>query len=91
VTDPCDRIVNNYLIDGGRADIAFTGGPDDSGAFQGNVTSTTDPSTLDLGAVALMPLGNRMAEIKQGDLDLMLCGTGAADVAPRDELEQCGA
>jgi len=91
VAEPCDRIVNNnYLQSGGRAQITFSG-PDDSGVLQGEVTTTTDPDTLDLGPVTLTPQPYDMALIQQGDTQLVLCGQDSADQAPPDLLMQCGA
>jgi hypothetical protein len=91
VAEPCDRILNNnYLESGGHAQITFSG-PDDSGVFQGEVTTTTDPSTLDLGGVTLTLQPYDMALIEQGDTQLVLCGQDSAEQAPSDVLRQCGA
>jgi hypothetical protein len=90
VPDPCDRIVNNRIISGGYADISFAG-PDDSGAFQGQVTNTTDPELLEVGPLTLTPQPYDMALLEQGDTQLTLCGEDAANQAPDDVLLQCGA
>jgi hypothetical protein len=87
---PCDQIVNNEIISGGRAVIRFSG-PDDSGAFQGEVFETTDPQTLDLGPVTLTPQPYDMALLEQGDFQLVMCGENAPGQAPREVLNQCGA
>jgi hypothetical protein len=91
VAQPCDQIIGNSLVSGGTAVIRFSGGPDESGAFQGQVLETTDPSTLDLGPMTLTPQPYDMALLEQGDTQLVLCGENAADQAPSDVLMQCGA
>ena len=87
---PCDQIINNEIVSGGRAVIRFSG-PDGSGAFQGEVFETTDPETLDLGPVTLTPQDYDMALLQQGDFQLVMCGDDALDQAPSDILNQCGA
>ena len=87
---PCDQIVNNSIVSGGRAVIRFSG-PDASGAFQGQVLETTDPEGLDLGPVSLLPQPYDMALLQQGDFELTMCGDDALNQAPSDVLEQCGA
>jgi hypothetical protein len=75
----------------GHADITFTGA-DDSGAFQGNVDSSTDPELLDVGAVSLTMQPYDMALLQQGGTQLTLCGEDSADLAPTmDIVEACGA
>ena len=91
VAQPCDQIIRNSLVSGGHAVIRFSGGPDDSGAFQGEVLETTDPDMLDLGPLSLTPQPYDMALLEQGDQQFVLCGDDAADQAPPDVLEQCGA
>jgi hypothetical protein len=90
VADPCDRIVNNRIISGGHAEISFAG-PDDSGAFAGEVTDTSDPELLDVGPLTLTPQPYDMAMLEQGDRQLTLCGEDSANQAPMDVLIQCGA
>lgn len=87
---PCDQIIDNEIVSGGRAVIRFSG-PDDSGAFQGDVLETTDPETLNLGPVTLTPQDYDMALLEQSDFQLVMCGEDAADQAPSDVLNQCGA
>lgn len=90
VPEPCDQIVENRIISGGRATIQFTGA-DDSGAFQGEVLDTTDPELLDVGPLTLTPQPYDMALIEQGDTQLVLCGDDSVNQAPPDVLAQCGA
>jgi hypothetical protein len=91
VPEPCDRIIDNELVSGGHAVIRFSGGPDGSGAFQGEVLETTDPDTLDLGPMRLTPQQYDMALLEQGDMQLVLCGEDSVNQAPSDVLMQCGA
>src|SRR5262245_59221896 len=65
-SQPCRQVRNNAIISGGRAQITFSG-PDDSGAFQGEVMTTTDPELLDLVPVTLTPRPYDMALIEQGE------------------------
>jgi hypothetical protein len=90
VPQPCDQMIDNEIVAGGRAVIRFSGA-DDSGAFQGEVLETTDPQLLDLGPLSMTPQPDDMALLEQGDSQLVLCGPLAADQAPPDVLEQCGA
>jgi hypothetical protein len=90
IGQPCDQIVNNRIISGGHADIAFSG-PDDGGAFQGQVMDSSDSTLLNTGPLTLTPQQYDMALLEQGDTQIVLCGSDAANEAPRDVLEQCGA
>jgi len=90
IPDPCDRIVNNRILSGGHAAISF-GGADESGAFQGEVTDSTDPELLDVGPLKLTPQPFDMALLEQGATQLTLCGEDSANQAPEDVLIQCGA
>jgi hypothetical protein len=87
---PCDQIIGNEIVAGGRANIRLAG-PDDSGAFVGTVFETTDPDLLDLGTVSLRLLPDDMALLEQGELQLTLCGEHVAEVAPPAAIQSCGA
>jgi hypothetical protein len=90
VAQPCDQIVDNNIISGGRAEITFSGA-DDSGVFQGEVTTTTDAEVLDVGPITLTPQPYDMALMHQGSSQILLCGEDSANQAPPDVLMECGA
>ena len=90
VTDPCDQLLSNRIVDGGHADITFSG-PDENGAFQDEVASTTDPELLDIGPLNLTPQPYDMAMLEQNGTQLTLCGDDSSNQAPPAVLMGCGA
>jgi hypothetical protein len=90
VTDPCDQLLRNRIIDGGHADITFSG-LDENGAFQGEVASTTDPELLDIGPLNLTRQPYDMAMLEQNGTQLTLCGDDSPNEAPPEVLMACGA
>jgi hypothetical protein len=92
VRPPCDELAGNTIISGGHADIAVNPA-DDSGAFSGEVNTTSDPELLAIGPVRLIPQPYGMLLLEQDDRQLTLCGPHFIDLAPREVREQspCGA
>jgi hypothetical protein len=91
VPAPCDRIENDSLISGGQADLAFTPGAPDT--VQGEVLTSTDPQSFDLGPVTLRLVPYGMAVFEQFGLETVLCGPRYIDEAPPEvrDTYPCGA
>jgi hypothetical protein len=91
VRPPCDRIENDYLISGGQADLVFA--PQAPDSVQGEVLTSTDPQSYDVGPVTLRLVPYGMAVLEQGGQETVLCGPRFLDEAPADvrDTYPCGA
>jgi hypothetical protein len=91
VPQPCDRIENDYLISGGQADLVFA--PQAPDSAQGEVLSSTDAESYDLGPVTLRLVPFGMAVLEQGGHETVLCGPRYLAEAPREvqDTYPCGA
>jgi hypothetical protein len=91
VRPPCDRIENDYLISGGQADLVFA--PEAPDSVQGEILTSTDTQSLDLGPVSLRLVPFGMAILEQAGQETVLCGPRYLDEAPQDvrDTYPCGA
>lgn len=91
-TPPCDMIVGNEIMSGGKAIVTFTSASPSTAA--GTVTGSTDTGTLTNGPLtfAVTPEYD-MATLTQGESILTLCGPHFADKAPPQIVKSfpCGA
>jgi hypothetical protein len=92
-TPPCDAIIGNEIIDGGRATLIFSRA--NGTVASGTVTFSTGTSLLADGPIHLKLLPYDMAVLyRTNERDgITLCGARFIDLAPKSLVEQypCGA
>ena len=94
--EPCDRIVNNIIIGGGRAFIQFSPpgqGSSNRTTLSGRITHSTDPRVMPIGSVVLQigPYGT--AQLQAGPEVYTLCGSRFLGEVPDwfRQTSPCGA
>jgi hypothetical protein len=88
---PCDRLVGHTIESGGLASVIFY--RVDGQTTLGVVLGSSDPKTLHVGAVSLTLGSDGLAQLKQGDHSITLCGPAFAQLAPASlqATAPCGA
>ena len=83
---PCDTVVGDEIIPGGRATIAFAGFRDGAGdTLHGSILISTDDAMLPaFGAISLTLLPYDMAELDTDARSILRCGPRFAELAPAD-------